>query len=98
MVLVVHRDLEPKHLGLGPDGGLCLFDLSSAVPLPGGGSPASGTRSSKRPATTSHYAGESESKCLFLFGVGAVFAFSQSKLPEDIQTVAVKVRIPWPEV
>ena len=29
----IHRDIEPKHLGMAPDGSLCLIDMGSCAPL-----------------------------------------------------------------
>ena len=50
VVKYVHRDLEDKHVGLAEDGCLCVFDLSTCVPLAGGGAASVG------------YAGESRSR------------------------------------
>ena len=32
----VHRDLEEKHVGMTDRGRLCVFDLSTSVPIDGG--------------------------------------------------------------
>lgn len=43
VVRYVHRDLEEKHVGLEDGGRLCVFDLSTCVPLDAHSEGATGT-------------------------------------------------------
>ena len=78
--LVVHRDVEPKHIGWSPGGICCLIDLGSAAPLP---ATSDDPLTASAPSSQRGYSGEAE-----MNGSGPC-PFSLTSIPQAKLTIVI---------